>query len=115
MTFFKGSHDLTTGRLLAHELGHLFGSNHDGGAPTSTSVYYGTGRYKESNTHNNKILDDVVPCPPGVHLMSGSVSQSMTTWSNCTTNMIDRAAANREEEENNCLPLDLVKSYSYNY
>jgi len=57
----KGMHSPSTGRLLAHEFGHLFGSHHDG-----DRVTWGSGPYR----------NQVVPCPEGVNLMSPSVNQN---------------------------------------
>ena len=42
--FPTGLHDQTTSRLLSHELGHLFGSDHDGTKPMNPhSIYMNDG------------------------------------------------------------------------
>ena len=35
----KGNYATGSGRLLAHEIGHLMGSDHDGTPPLSSSLY----------------------------------------------------------------------------
>jgi len=82
----KGMHEQTAGRLLAHEFGHLLGSDHDGVTPK----------------YNYNLYDGDVPCPGMIHLMSSSVSMGMTTWSECTKNMIDEDDKKRKREKRDC-------------
>ena len=92
------------GKLLAHEIGHLFGSDHDGVAPTGVdSYYYGQGT-KEINIiyqHHFNIVE-IVPCAGGQHLMSPSVQSKMNSWSECTKTMVDDAYQIREQNQQNC-------------
>merc|ERR1719228_1130996 len=62
-------------QILAHEFGHLLGSNHDGG--------------KALGDNEGMFPNDNVPCWTGEYLMHGSVDSSMKTWSTCTRQMID--------------------------
>jgi len=83
-----GKHELVMARLLAHEFGHLLGSDHDGDRPMNP---YGV--YKDSAR---------VPCPHSENLMSPSVDMEMTTWSECTKKMIDAEFERRENKTLNC-------------
>jgi len=73
----KGMHDLATGRLLSHEFGHLFGSNHDG-------------------------EKEAAACPRNVNLMSSMVPANARTWSECTKNMVDSEDKHRKRMEKDC-------------
>jgi len=82
----KGTHKMIAGRLLAHEFGHLLGSEHDGARTRSFRDIF--------NVH--------VPCRAGRSLMSPSVGMRMTKWSNCTQQMIDAEFTKREKKKKNC-------------
>ena len=56
-----GSHTPVMPKLLAHELGHLLGSEHDGQA--------------KANYHSSIYAGQTIPCPEGKNLMSPSVSK----------------------------------------
>ena len=43
-----------------------------------------------------------IPCPQRESLMSPTVSQSMTEWSDCTRKQIDAMYDRREEKGENC-------------
>jgi len=84
----RGLHDQTTSRLLSHELGHLFGSDHDGSRARNSRSYY-----RDQGS---------VPCEAYKNLMSPSVGISMNTWSECTKNMIDKEDDERKKEGKDC-------------
>merc|ERR1719481_2576181 len=65
----NGSHRDNTPSLLAHEMGHLMGSGHDGtqGEDRKNSEYYG------------KLID----CPQDEHLMTPVISPGIKEWSSC--------------------------------
>jgi len=69
--------NLNMGRLLAHEIGHALGANHD---------------------------DDYPECRHGNHLMTSVVSNSMNTWSDCSARDIDKVVGERMADTN-CLKL----------
>jgi len=77
MRFDKLKLNLNMGRLLAHEIGHALGANHD---------------------------DDYPECNKGTHLMTSVVSNSMNTWSKCSARDIDKVVAERMADTN-CLKL----------
>jgi len=84
----EGNHGLVMARLLAHEFGHLLGSDHDGDeARNLYSIYKNV---------------SMVPCPAGKSLMSPAVGMRMLTWSSCTRNMIDAEYDRREKKNQNC-------------
>ena len=92
------------GKLLSHEIGHLFGSDHDGVKPTGVDSYY----YGQSIKENIKLdifflfFSENVPCATGMHLMSPSVQNKMNSWSECTKTMVDDAYKIREQNQQNC-------------
>ena len=70
---------MVDGKLLAHELGHLFGSTHDG-PPNDGSA-----------------------CPANQHIMSPMVNPDMVAFSECTKKMIDQADKDRKRGKKDCL------------
>merc|ERR1719430_615398 len=75
----QGDKNMVDGKLLAHELGHLFGSGHDGPP---------------------KIVRpgelDGSACPENQHIMSPMVNPNMVSFSECTKKMIDQADKDRK-------------------
>merc|ERR1719481_29206 len=75
-------------KLVAHELGHLLGSDHDGDL---------------SKGHYTSFKGKRVPCPGDQNLMSPAVGMEMKTWSWCTKQMIGENLDARERNNFNCL------------
>merc|ERR1711931_58179 len=65
------------GKLLAHEIGHGLGANHDGKTDKNT-------------------------CPEGTYIMSPSTTGVSAEWSECSRKSIDEAFNKREENSENC-------------
>merc|ERR1711974_168335 len=86
----KGQHTSTMPQLLAHEFGHLLGSNHDGDGNTMS--------LKNTIYENHQR----VPCEPGKFLMTPTVDETMKTWSECTRKMVDANFDEREAKNKNC-------------
>ena len=76
------------GKLLAHELAHLMGSEHDGTVPYK-------GGFFDS--------EDLVPCNKYKYLMAPFGEEKQKVWSNCTSRMVDFEFKKREEKQTNCL------------
>jgi len=83
----QGDKGMSDGKLLAHELGHLFGSTHDG--PPTNPV--GAGELDGS------------ACPENQHIMSPMVNPDMVAFSECTKKMIDQADKDRKRGKKDCL------------
>lgn len=87
-----GNHELAAPNLLAHEFGHLLGSDHDFDIP----------RY---NVHSKEgVFPDgkSMPCPNSKFLMAPAVGPEIKTWSECTKKMVDHDFERREKKNNNC-------------
>ena len=69
---------MVDGKLLAHELGHLFGSNHDGQKGGAA-------------------------CQQNVNIMSPIVNPNMVSYSDCTRKMIDEEDEKRKRQKEDCL------------
>ena len=59
-----------SGALLAHEMGHMLGANHDG--------------QEGINSLNPKTYNKLSPCPQGPHIMTPSQTGVITEWSSCS-------------------------------
>ena len=58
------------GVLVAHEIGHTLGADHDGGVGTSS--------------HHDEYYGKVNDCSTEKHVMTPSVSETYTEWSTCS-------------------------------
>ena len=95
-------HKQSTGHLLSHELGHLFGADHDGEiAVHQDSPYFGSTQ-SLCLTSISQPISGVVPCGGDVHLMSPAVGVEMKRWSHCTKEMVDSFDRLRKREGRDC-------------
>jgi len=78
VSLVDGMHLDNAGALLAHEMGHMLGSHHDGGKDD-----YG------------KLVD----CPQDIYIMTPIHTQPVTEWSKCSREQIDTAYDKRQEKE----------------
>lgn len=104
-----GAFDMLTPKILAHEIGHLMGSYHDGEMVTDynrNNPYYMKSRsnqfVKRKSIYFHFIVD--VPCPRNTHIMSPIVpsGSNVVTWSECTQKMIDAEDKRRSNEGEDC-------------
>lgn len=92
--------DLLVAKVLAHEVAHLLGVDHDGVKPNDRNS--GQNR-NDKKTHQSLYYENGVPCPGNRHLMAPIVRPDYTTWSECTRNMVDYEEAIRDRNKTNCL------------
>jgi len=85
-----GAYEANAPKLLAHELGHLFGAYHDGV------------RVDDIRKHNPYQFQ-YVPCPSNVNIMSPVVPTEAVLWSECTRHMVDGENKRRQLADEDCL------------
>merc|ERR1739844_35488 len=85
----QGDKSMVDGKLLAHELGHLFGSRHDGPPEPNDPPALGE--------------VDGSACPEDQNIMSPVVNPDMVSFSDCTRAMIDKADEERKKDKKDCL------------
>jgi len=71
MRFDQSKINLNMGRLLAHEIGHALGANHD---------------------------DELESCQGSDYLMNSVVSNTMNTWSKCSAKDIDKVVSQKTKD-----------------
>ena len=100
-----GRYHPMTSKLLAHEMGHLLGSDHDGTKPVNKdSIYPKDGRILfDCINHEFASFPANIPCPRKKFLMSPRVKSYAKIFSNCTKAMIDAEYRKRAREKRNCL------------
>jgi len=79
-----GTHRDNTPALLAHEMGHLMGSGHDGTL----------GTFRKNKAQYGKIID----CPQNMYLMTPAIKPGIKEWSTCSRDQIDFNMERRERE-----------------
>lgn len=66
----EGTHLDASGALLAHEMGHMLGANHDGQIGI--------------NRKNPKTYNKLIPCPMNRHIMTPTQRGVISEWSSCS-------------------------------
>jgi len=75
--------DLKTAKVVAHEIAHMMGVEHDGDTPKSQPTL------RKWDNSLPRYFNKKIPCPDDTHIMGPTQLEKMKEWSKCTQQQVD--------------------------